>query len=219
MFKSRTLLWITVITGFAIALWLWQRRRAEAPSDLSPRMPSPALPSTGSPGARYAEMTPQSARPAPAATADPSAKPQGARRIPTVVHKGAPPTTKKGASAQPAEPPPDQPPVPPVAALGVEPAPPAIPQPTPAADEAAPVEPDTNQDLAEPGTTTSTELININTASVDALVALPGIGPALAQRIIEYREARGRFQSVEELMDIPGIGTNSMNEFVHLICV
>lgn len=48
--------------------------------------------------------------------------------------------------------------------------------------------------------------ININTASYQILQELPGIGPVLAQRIIEYREARGGFSNLEEIIKIKGIG-------------
>ena len=48
--------------------------------------------------------------------------------------------------------------------------------------------------------------INLNTATADQLEAIPGIGPVLAQRIIEYRQTRGRFQSVDELLEVRGIG-------------
>jgi competence ComEA-like helix-hairpin-helix protein len=49
------------------------------------------------------------------------------------------------------------------------------------------------------------ERININEAGIDALVALPGIGPSRAQAIIAEREKR-RFRRVEDIMRVPGIG-------------
>jgi len=48
--------------------------------------------------------------------------------------------------------------------------------------------------------------ININTATKDELVALPGIGPAKAQAILDYRKAHGPFKTVEELKEVKGIG-------------
>jgi competence protein ComEA len=48
--------------------------------------------------------------------------------------------------------------------------------------------------------------ININTATKDELVALPGIGPAKAQAIVDYRKAHGPFKTVEDLKDVKGIG-------------
>jgi len=48
--------------------------------------------------------------------------------------------------------------------------------------------------------------IDINRADGEALEALPGVGPALALRIVAYRESHGQFRRVEELMGVPGIG-------------
>lgn len=53
---------------------------------------------------------------------------------------------------------------------------------------------------------TESEKININTAAAAELEALPGIGPALAARIVDYRAAHGPFQMPEELMNVSGIG-------------
>lgn len=51
-----------------------------------------------------------------------------------------------------------------------------------------------------------TGAVNINTACSEVLQELPGIGPVLAERIIEYRERQGAFVSVEQLVDVSGIG-------------
>lgn len=48
--------------------------------------------------------------------------------------------------------------------------------------------------------------VNLNTADTAALESLPGIGPALAQRIIDYRMANGPFQTTAEIQDVRGIG-------------
>ena len=58
----------------------------------------------------------------------------------------------------------------------------------------------------EQGKNASGEMVNINTADAEGLKKLKGIGPAMAQRIIDYREANGSFQAPEDIMQVKGIG-------------
>ncbi|MBE8954615.1 MAG: helix-hairpin-helix domain-containing protein [Quinella sp. 2Q5] len=55
-------------------------------------------------------------------------------------------------------------------------------------------------------TTNSGDKVNINTADAQQLQSLSGIGPALSQRIIEYREQNGAFQTIDEIKNVRGIG-------------
>jgi len=53
-------------------------------------------------------------------------------------------------------------------------------------------------------------VVNINSATVDQLQLLPGVGPALAERIVAFREANGPFQTPDELEAVKGIGSKAM---------
>jgi competence protein ComEA len=70
---------------------------------------------------------------------------------------------------------------------------------------------------AGPGSAAGTP-VNLNTASVAELDALPGVGPVLAQRIVDHRE-QGPFTSVDELDDVPGIGPARAAELADLVTV
>ncbi|MGZ4509217.1 MAG: ComEA family DNA-binding protein [Blastococcus sp.] len=61
--------------------------------------------------------------------------------------------------------------------------------------------------------------VNLNTATVADLDGLPGIGPVLAQRIIDYRDQHGPFASVDQLDDVPGIGPAIFASLTKLVIV
>ncbi|ATG51845.1 competence protein ComEA [Brachybacterium vulturis] len=81
-----------------------------------------------------------------------------------------------------------------------------------------PGEPPRDRAAAEPGSTGGAQEsgsgapIDLNTAGVAELEELPGVGPAIAQRIVEHREKNGSFTSVESLLEVSGIGPATLEE-------
>lgn len=72
---------------------------------------------------------------------------------------------------------------------------------------------------AAPQGDSSSSAVNINTASVDELDKLPGVGPSLAKRIVEYRNKNGQFSSVEELDNVSGIGPSKLESLKDLVTI
>ena len=60
-------------------------------------------------------------------------------------------------------------------------------------------------------------IVNLNTASIDQLMTLPGVGQKTAERILEYRTKSGGFKKIEELMNVKGIGEKSFLKIKPLV--
>jgi competence protein ComEA len=69
------------------------------------------------------------------------------------------------------------------------------------------------------GAATPAGPLDLNTATLEQLDALPGVGPATAQAILDEREKRGRFGSVDELLDVRGIGPAKLEAIRELVTV
>jgi len=61
------------------------------------------------------------------------------------------------------------------------------------------------------------DMVNLNTASAEELTSLPGIGEVLAARIVAYREEHGPFQTLDDLMQVSGIGSKVVEEIRDLV--
>ena len=79
--------------------------------------------------------------------------------------------------------------------------------------------PDKAQENSGSNTVERTGKININTADIDELKALPGIGEVKAKAIIAYREAFGGFVAAEEIMEVKGIGQATYDKIKDLITI
>jgi competence protein ComEA len=76
-----------------------------------------------------------------------------------------------------------------------------------------------HQSPAAAQTPAAVPAINLNTATVDQLETLPGIGRKTAERIIEYRTKSGGFKRIEDLMNVKGIGEKSFLKLKPLVVV
>ena len=73
---------------------------------------------------------------------------------------------------------------------------------------------DPAQPMAASPPNSPTRLINVNTATAAELDLLPGIGPALAGRIIDHRQANGPYRSLDDLDDVSGIGPKTIAKLI-----
>lgn len=64
-----------------------------------------------------------------------------------------------------------------------------------------------------------TTKVNINTATQEELETLPGIGPSTALKIVNYRNENGKFETIEGIKEVNGIGDSKFNNIKDLICV
>jgi competence protein ComEA len=61
--------------------------------------------------------------------------------------------------------------------------------------------------------------VNLNTAGVEELTTLPGIGPSYAKRIVDFREKNGPFKKVEDLLNVQGIGEKTLDKIRERVTV
>lgn len=74
-------------------------------------------------------------------------------------------------------------------------------------------------EVSDASSDTAVTVININTADVNELKNLPGIGTAKAEAIIRYREKNGSFSSVDEIKNVTGVGDGIFEDIKDMICV
>ncbi len=231
MLQPRKIFWISLTVGVGFAIWRWRQSQVAdqhfATAHTPPAAPPPA------PLHNTTVVTTSGA------TGD--SNNSAARRIATRVHRGAPPApkpvenlTSTAPAAAPEAPAAEaEAPAAEAEAPAAEAEAPAAEAEAPAAEAEAPVAEaeapaaeaeapvaEAEAPAAEPEAPAApAELVNINTADLQALIDLPGINESLARRIISYREEKGPFTAVDQLIDISGIGPKNITIFRDLITV
>lgn len=71
----------------------------------------------------------------------------------------------------------------------------------------------------EQNSTNESKQININTATIEELDSLPGVGEATANKIVNHRDENGNFKSIEEIKNVNGIGDKKFEDMKELICI
>jgi competence protein ComEA len=72
---------------------------------------------------------------------------------------------------------------------------------------------------AAPAAAAQAGKVNLNSATAEQLTTIPGIGPAMAKRILEYRAKSGKFNRIEEIMNIKGIGEKKFQQIKDRLAV
>lgn len=78
---------------------------------------------------------------------------------------------------------------------------------------------DAGNNVIAPDISSTTSLININSATQTELETLPGIGSSTALKIIDYREKNGNFKTIEDIMNVTGIGEAKFQNIKDYICI
>lgn len=81
------------------------------------------------------------------------------------------------------------------------------------------IQDDAGINVIVPDNYNSSSLVNINLATQSELETLPGVGPSTASKIIDYRNKNGRFQTIEDIMNVSGIGEAKFANIKDYICI
>lgn len=79
--------------------------------------------------------------------------------------------------------------------------------------------PGPDQTTSSGGTADGDGKLHLNRATASDLEALPGVGPVLAERIVSFRDENGPFETIEDLLEVPGIGEAKLSSFRDLLIV